>query len=118
MSAVRQLSASVNRIFNVATHSQKQLQQFKSSSFSLVSSVLSHRILSEQVRLLGSYSLVPRPCLARLSFCFSEESAREVESLVWLSLQISCVAEDSLETVEASIHRYYVIIRRYTCKPL
>ena len=54
ISAARQLSADVNRIFNVATHSQKQLQQFKCSSFSLMSSVLSHRRLSEQVRLLGS----------------------------------------------------------------
>ena len=49
MTGVRQLSAAVNRIFNVATHSQKQLLQFKCCSLSLVSALLSQRRLEEKV---------------------------------------------------------------------
>ena len=48
-SAVRQLPSSVNQIFNVATHSPKQLQQFKYSCVSLLATLLSHRRLAEQV---------------------------------------------------------------------
>ena len=52
------MSAEVSALFNVAAHSERQLQQFTLTSFTLLHSLLSHHTLTTEAQGVGGDDLI------------------------------------------------------------